>query len=93
MQNSYPFNSVNDDRLYDADDVSRSNSSYFTDGVQVPGGNTLGDQLKITAVSGLTVKANWGTALLKGKNYYLAPPCKRHRISHCCRCRFNPTQN
>lgn len=63
MEKSYFFNSVNGDRFYDAEDMSKFFSKYFTNGVFNGG-------LSVEAVDGsMQVKITKGAANIDGKGY------------------------
>ena len=57
------FNSVNDDKVYNADDISDFYLNLVTDGVLIESG----DELKVEPDSGLRVKINPGWAYIKSK--------------------------
>lgn len=63
MEKSYFFNSINGDRFYDAEDISKLLSKYFTNGVFNGG-------LSVEAVeNSMQVKITTGAANIDGKGY------------------------
>lgn len=57
------FNSLNGDRLYNADQLSNMFEGLITDGIY----ENVGDAMVVTASSGFTVQVGTGRALLKAK--------------------------
>lgn len=74
MKTTYPFNSTNGDRKYNADDIAAERAVYFSDGIIVYGGNVIGTELQVEAVTGMTVKVKYGMANIKGRTIKIEAP-------------------
>lgn len=64
-QKSFPWDSQNGDRLYNAQDFKDNLKSYLKSGVVISNGSGLA----VSAVSGMNVKLGTGSAVLQGTTY------------------------
>jgi len=74
MEKYFPFNSVNKDRVYEADDVARYISKYFTNGI-------FNNGLKVNSNNNMTVNVSLGSANINGYEYSLLDEEKTLDIS------------
>lgn len=58
-----PFNSIGNDRVYDADDVAAAFAAILSDGVHP----NPGDSLMVTAAGGYAISINPGRCVIKGR--------------------------
>ncbi len=61
------FDSVGDDRIYQADEFAMGRRVYLTDGIR-----NGGENLRVTAPgTGMTVQLDYGVGMIRGYHYYL----------------------